>query len=120
MTTYFPFAPGPNAPFTFQPVLDGQSYNCRVTNNLFGQRWFIECYDGSGKLVFYEPIIETASGLSIGGLSYNPASLWVTVTTVDMHGLPIGQTISMAIAGAIPTAYNVAERRSRRFHFCLW
>jgi hypothetical protein len=108
MTTFVPFTPGPNTPFTFQPILDGQSYNCRVTNNLFGQRWFVECYDGSGNLVFYEPIIETASGLSIGGLSYNPASLWVTVTTVDPHGFFIGQTVSMVIVGAVPTAYNGA------------
>ena len=109
MTTYFPFTLSPNVPFIFQPVLDGQSYICRVTNNLFGKRWFVECYNGSvalANLIFYQPIVGTAAGLAINGLSYNPASLRVTVTTVNPHGLPIGQTVNMTIAGAVPTGYN--------------
>lgn len=56
MTTY-DFQPSVNAPFQFQPTLDGQTYTVIVTWNLFGQRYFVSCYSLAGALVFSVPMV---------------------------------------------------------------
>jgi len=56
MTTYN-FAPATNAPFQFQPTLDGQVYLCTVPWNVFGQRWYLQCNDVVGNLIFNVPLV---------------------------------------------------------------
>ena len=51
MTTFL-FQPSNTTPFQFQPTLDGNIYNCVVTWNLFGQRYYLNCMDLSGNLIF--------------------------------------------------------------------
>lgn len=58
MTTYA-FSPSPTAPFQFQPTLDGATYNCVVTWNIFGNRYYVNCYNLSGTLVFCLPLISS-------------------------------------------------------------
>lgn len=47
----FPFAPSPNAPFTFQPTLDGQQYTAIISWNVFGERWYLNLYTLAGERV---------------------------------------------------------------------
>lgn len=56
-TTYTAFQPSPLTPFTFQPVLDGQSYNLTVTWLLGGNRYYVNLYDQSGDWIFTLPLI---------------------------------------------------------------
>lgn len=51
MTTFYDFTPSTSGPFTFQPTLDGQVYNCVVTWNVFGARWYLNIYDLGGNLI---------------------------------------------------------------------
>ena len=58
MTTYA-FAPSPTVPFQFQPTLDGTTYNCVITWNIFGNRYYVTCYTQSGAVVFTLPLISS-------------------------------------------------------------
>jgi hypothetical protein len=57
MPTIIAFTPTPQAPFQFQPTLDGNSYNATVTWNVYGQRWYVNLVDGFGDLIFCLPLI---------------------------------------------------------------
>ncbi|MDR3449357.1 MAG: hypothetical protein P4M15_06370 [Alphaproteobacteria bacterium] len=70
MTTYFPFAPSLRQAPQFSPTLDGSTYNCVCFWNLFAQRYYLNCYDGSGTLVFSRPIVETAPALAIETMTW--------------------------------------------------
>lgn len=61
MTTLTQFAPTINQNFSFQPTLDGSLYTVIVTWNLFGQRWVVNIYTLTNKLVMQKPL--TASPL---------------------------------------------------------
>ena len=56
MTTYS-FQPTSSQNFTFQPTLDGNTYNCTITWNWFGLRYYITCADLSGNIIFTLPLI---------------------------------------------------------------
>lgn len=57
MTTFIDFTPSVSAPFQFQPTLDGDVYNCIITWNVFGQRYYINIYDLSQNLIVCLPLI---------------------------------------------------------------
>ena len=61
----FPFTPSKSATFTFRPTLDGDAYACSVTWNLFGQRWYVNCYDTSGNWIFTLPLIGSPDNFDI-------------------------------------------------------
>lgn len=82
MTTLIPFTPNVLAPFTFQPVLDGQTYNASVPWALWGQRWYLNLTAPSGANVLYEAIRE--SGDSVGGSITTTAGLANAV--IDPNG----------------------------------
>lgn len=65
MTTYVDFAPLYTQAFSFQPVLDGQTYTCIVTWNLFGQRWYINLYDVTNALIVCTPLIASPNDYDI-------------------------------------------------------
>lgn len=106
MTTTFDFVPSNVAPFSFSPELDGATYNCVVTWNLFGRRYYVSCYDLSGDMIFALPLIGSPAGLVLQSLDWG-ASV-VTATTIDPHGYPPGSTIALTISGASPDAFNGA------------
>ena len=91
---------------SFTPTLDGNQYTVNIVWNLFGQRYYTNCYDQNGNLVFTVALIETLPALALQTLSWNPASLQVTATTSAPHGYAIGSVINLTIAGATPSAYN--------------
>ena len=65
MANLIPFTPSKSETFTFQPILDGTVYACSVTWNLFGQRWYVNCYDTSGGWIFTVPLIGSTNEYDI-------------------------------------------------------
>ncbi len=55
--TYVIFNPSPTSNFQFQVTLDGNDYTVIVNWNLFGQRYYVNLYDLTGKLVVCLPLI---------------------------------------------------------------
>lgn len=102
MTT-IPFTPSQTAPFTFQPVLDGNTYNAAVTWNLFGQRYYLNIYDLSGNLIVSEGLAGSPDGAAIESLTWSNGI--VTGVCAAPHGLTLG-TVTAAVSGAAPSAYN--------------
>jgi hypothetical protein len=106
VTTYYPFAPNNLQTFSFTPFFDGNQYFCTVTWNLFGQRYYVNCYDTQNNLVFTIPLITNPKSLNIASLSWSPASLRATVTTVNPHGLKIGTVARLTLTGDNPSTYD--------------
>jgi len=50
-TTYLPFVPLATGNFTFPATLNGAGYNCVVTWNYYGQRYYLNVYDANGALL---------------------------------------------------------------------
>jgi hypothetical protein len=70
MTTYVLFQPSATVNFTFQTTfvdLQGNtnSYNLVVTWNYGGQRYYLNCYDNSGTLVYCLPMIGSPDDFDI-------------------------------------------------------
>lgn len=106
MTTYYDFTPTNQAPFQFQPTLDGQIYNAVVTWSLFGQRYYLNVYDLSGNLIVAIPLIASPSAIVIEGASWLRQT--ATVGLASSHNVPIGVTANLTISGMAPDAYNGA------------
>ena len=55
--TVYNFTPNINAPYQFQPTLDGQVHSAIVRWNLFGQRFYLEIYDLNGTRVITRAMV---------------------------------------------------------------
>lgn len=106
MTTYFPFAPSSIIAPVFYPILDGDSYTCSVTWNLYGQRYYLNCFDQSGSLIFSVANVESQSSIQLQSLSWNSASLFVTAITTIPMTYDIGSIIEFTIDNCAPVSYN--------------
>ena len=69
MSTIIPFTPIRQAAFTFQPVLDGNTYNATVTWNLFGQRYYLDLYALDGTLVVSRALVGSPIGYDVSLVS---------------------------------------------------
>ena len=122
MTTFFEFIPSAVSPFSFQPTLDGTVYQVTVTWNLFGQRYYANCYTLDGTLVFSLPLIGSPSGINLQDLVWQPGGA-VTATVVTPHGLPIGAVGHFTIVDTTPDSYNgtfqVAALTATSFNYPL-
>lgn len=105
MTTYYDFTPTSQAPYQFQPILNGVSYFAIVKWNLFGQRWYVYLYDNSGARVFTKALIGSPTGILIQSMAWDLSGT-VTIQTITPHGYDIGSTINLTVSGATPVAYN--------------
>lgn len=104
MTTYVLFQPSPLAPFSFQATLDGNPYIITIPWLLSGQRWYVQCQDTSGNLVFYLPLIGSPSGIGIENITWSLGT--VTIQTQNPHGYAVGATIYLTVSGVSPSGYN--------------
>lgn len=102
--TNFQFQPSTQAPFQFQPSLDGDVYNAVVSWNLFGARYYLNVYALSGALVFSMALIGSPTGTAIEQMTWEAGK--VTVVTADPHGYDIGKTVDLTLSGCAPAAYN--------------
>lgn len=109
MTTFIPFTPS-NAsapPFSFQPVLDGTTYQGSVTWNYFGQRWYLTISDLTGNIIFTLPIVESPVAVPIETLSWDNGL--VTAVLSIPHSEPLGALIDQTISNCVPDDYNQAD-----------
>jgi hypothetical protein len=64
-TSIIPFVPQAGLPFQFSCVLDGQTFDCTVTWNLFEQRFFINLFSTDGTRVLSIARVGSPSGYDI-------------------------------------------------------
>jgi hypothetical protein len=57
MTTFVPFTPSPREAFSFSANMDGTACQFTVTWNVYGQRWYLTCATGNGRLVFHRAMV---------------------------------------------------------------
>jgi hypothetical protein len=106
MTTYYSVQPSQTGAPQFTATLDGLQYTIQVKWVLFGQRYYVFCYNSSGVQVFSRPLIESLPGIQIDAISYDELSGLAIVATDQPHGFKIGSTTNLTIAGASPDTYN--------------
>lgn len=104
MTTYFNFQPSAGSVFQFQPTLDGQQYTVSTTWNIFGQRYYVNCYALNGTLIFARALTGSPVGLNLESIAW--AAGTVTAVTTLPHGYTIGGSYNLTIDGCVPTALN--------------
>lgn len=104
MTTYTQFQPSAQNVFTFQPTFDGEQYTVTVTWNLFGQRYYVNCFDLSNNLIFSLPLLGSPDGLTVQSLAWDNGV--VTVTTEVPHGYRAGVNVNQTLDQTTPSAYS--------------
>lgn len=104
MAEVFQFTPTVQAPFTFQPTLDGSTYSAAVKWNLFGQRWYLIVTQLTGELVFCLPLLGSPDGTQIESIVW--ANGTARVTCASPHKYRINQTVNITVRGCLPDAYN--------------
>lgn len=107
-TTYFAFQPSTRQPFQFQPTFDGVIYTVVVTWSLFGKRFYLNIFSLDGTLVACKALVGSPAGFDLQSLVW--ASGQVTATARAAHGIKVGKTVDLTIAGAAPDAFNGAVK----------
>lgn len=112
--TVIDFAPSQAQAFQFQAVLDGTPYNVIVTWNMYRgpnnatQGFYVNINNLDGTPVVTRALVGSDAGKQLQSLSWSKGR--VTATTVDPHGLDVGQTTTLTVSGASPTAYNGLQK----------
>lgn len=108
----FPFTPSTTSNFQFAPTLDGQVYTGIVTWNFEAQRWYLNIVSSQGQIVLTTAMVQSPAGLPLAAIVYVPglvapgSSGIVEATTQSPHGLTVGNTVALTIAGATPSGFN--------------
>lgn len=103
-TIIFPFTPSIVAPFEFQPILDGVSYNATVPSLLFGNRYYLNLVAQDGTPIIFTALAGSPTGLQIASLSWSNGV--VSAKTTLPHGYRIASTVELTVEGCSPDAYN--------------
>jgi hypothetical protein len=106
VTTFIDFAPPPNRPFTFQPELDGETYQATVTWCLFGQRWLLNLFDPNGERVLTSAVVGSDAGIGTVSLVWDGRAKRVKITLDSPHRQPLGQVTQITVRGVHPASYN--------------
>lgn len=93
-----------NAPFQFDPVLDGNTHTVILTWNTFGQRYYIDVFSQEGVRILTRALVGSPIGVNIQAISWMRQV--VEITTVAPHNHNIGATIDLTVSGCLPEAYN--------------
>lgn len=104
MATYYDFTPSVDAPFQFQPVLDGTTYTIILSWGLFRRGYVVNCFALDGTLVFSVPLVGSPTGVELQSLSWVLGT--VTAVAAVPHGFTPASTVRLTIDGAAPDAYN--------------
>jgi hypothetical protein len=103
VTAFYQFAPS-STPFQFQPTLDGSVYNCTVTWNLFGVRYYLNINALDGTLITSRGLVASPVGVAIQNIQWSNGA--ATVTTVKPHGYRIGSIVDLTLTDNVPAAYS--------------
>ena len=108
MTTYVPFVPPSDAPFSFNATLDGSQYTVTVLFNIYSQRRYVQVADQYGNVIFLVPMIESPPLSELASISWAAGITSGLVTAVAQSPLPypIGSIANLTVYGASPSAYN--------------
>lgn len=108
MTTYFAFNPPSDAPFTFQPTLDGQTYTASVFWLFWSQRWYVTLIDQFGNRIFTLPLIYSTPTSQVESIAWSNATTsgQVTVILPTPVTYPIGSLVDVYFYSSAPAAYN--------------
>lgn len=102
--TIFPYTPLPNAPYQFNPVLDGQQYTAVVPWNLFGRRLYLTLLNTNNTIVFTRALIGSVGALPVQAVSW--AGGTVTLSFADRHGFKPLTTMNLTVSGFTPDILN--------------
>lgn len=92
MTTYVNFVPSTTGPFSFQATLDGTPYNVTITQNVYGQRYYVNVYDISNNLVVSRGM--NSSTPKFGGtFTWADGTAYVSLTSP--HWIPVGAVANL-------------------------
>ncbi|MBP2171012.1 hypothetical protein J2125_004204 [Erwinia toletana] len=76
MTTYIPFRPNDQLPFSFQATIGGVDLFASVPFNLYANRFYLKLVDGQGNTAVYLPLIDSPDDYDINlALPWAPGSL---------------------------------------------
>lgn len=76
MTTYIPFKPPANKPFTFQATIGGTQLFGTVPFNLYANRFYLQLKDGKNQIVVYMPLIASPDTYDINlAIAFTPGKL---------------------------------------------
>jgi hypothetical protein len=106
MTTYFQFLPNNRQAQSFMPTFDGALYNVTIYWNIAAQRYFVNCKDISGTLIFMVPLVGNMPPFQIKSLEYDPQNQRVVAQVDTQYYLRIGRVISANVINCVPSQYN--------------
>jgi hypothetical protein len=106
MTTHYRFTPSSIRAPSFMPTFDGTQYNVTVIWNISSQRYYVQCLDMTGNLIFFVPLIQTEDSIEITSLVWDEYETRVVATTKENHNLSIGEIVNATITGALPANLN--------------
>jgi hypothetical protein len=106
MTTYFQFLPSNRKAQSFAPTFDGNIYNVTVYWNISAQRYYVNCKDLSGNLIFMVPLVGNSNPFQILSMIYDPLNQRVIAEVDEQYYLRIGRVLQANVINCVPNQYN--------------
>jgi hypothetical protein len=106
MTSFYRFISSKTQVPSFIPTFDGNQYTVTIVWNVSSQRYYVNCTDLTGNLIFFVPLISSESNLLISSLEWDINNNIIVATTEIPHNFPIGQIVNVSIIGAVPVTFN--------------
>lgn len=106
MTTYFQFLPSNRKAQSFAPTFDGNIYNVTVYWNISAQRYYVNCKDLSGNLIFMVPLVGNSNPFQILSMIYDPLNQRVIAEVDEQYYLRIGRVLQANVINCVPNEYN--------------
>jgi hypothetical protein len=103
MTSYYRFVPSNVKAPAFMPTFDGNQYNVTVIWNVASQRYFIQCMDLTGNLIFFVPLVETEHNYELELMEWDSYNQRIVATTKHNINIPVGDIVNATITNTVPT-----------------
>jgi hypothetical protein len=106
MTTYFQFLPSNRKAQSFAPTFDGNIYNVTVYWNISAQRYYVNCKDLNGNLIFMVPLVGNPNPFQVLSMIYDPLNQRVIAEVDEQYYLRIGRVLQANVINCVPNEYN--------------
>jgi hypothetical protein len=107
MTTYYPLVKSNTKAPSFMPAFDGSNYTVTIQHNISSQRYYVNCKDYNGVLIFMRPLIETPNPVAIESLEWDLENEVVIGTlAAPLYSFLPGEIVNISIIQAVPNTYN--------------